>query len=530
MVFPYAETHFKFSLPWSPLWRPWPEVFIDAPSFVLPGRNCPLFLAIKDAHLFPVEILHVRILLEGLEDNTQAKSRNLIEWSPPTSEAQQNKPLVFLPLPFELPAAPGLYRVYAHIRLGNRKGRETEILQANYPFLPPRPLEITRLAAPLPYPSAASNDPGLSASLEMNWQAGEMHCHSDYSSDPVEFGAPLAAMQAAGEALGLNFIQVTDHSYDFGFNKDAYMQPVDAGANFATYQAEVATVNGRVSPQGCRLIAGEEVSCGNSRGENVHLLVMGPPHYLLGMGDSGRRGLQNKPDFSIEAILEQLGPIPSFAAHPRVRIGRLERFIFRRGPWDQTDISTSHAGLRGLQFWNGSRSSDFFDGRRFWVESLLQGRRYLPIGANDAHGDFNQNVGVKFPLFSLYRGRNHVLGKVRTLFPAPSHQLADLQKAAQGEICTATDGPFLSLMPDRSAGGAQVMLEARSSQDYGTFKSITVVGGRIGDRQEQKVLVLEPNTMSLAQSLAWANTCDYLRAEAETQTSRFALTSAIFKT
>jgi hypothetical protein len=524
VLFPYAETHFKFNLPWSPLWRPWPEIFVDAPSFCLPGRKCPLFLAIKDAHLFPIDLLSVRLLLTSSElgDNskTQAGEPQVIDWEPEAVNRRITAPLVFLPLAFDLPDAPGLYHLYAHIRVRNAKGRETEILQANYPFLPPRPLEIRRLAANLPYP--------VGPQAESLWQAGEMHCHSDYSSDPVEFGAPLAAMQQAGEALGLNFIQVTDHSYDFGYNKDAYMRPVDAAANFAAYQAEVAEVNQQVTPAGCRLIAGEEVSCGNSRGENVHLLVMGPPRYLLGMGDSGRRGLNNRPDLSIEAVLEKLGQVPCFAAHPRVRIGRLERFIFRRGPWDAVDIATPHPALRGLQFWNGSRSTDFIDGRRFWVEALLQGRRYLPIGANDAHGDFNQNVGVKFPLFSLYRGRNHVLGKVRTLFPAPTHGLADLQNAALGSVCTATDGPFLSLLPESTTNGTRLQLTARSTADFGVVNKISVLGGTLGDRQERRLFEVTPASFDFETSLNVAPECTYMRAEAETSHGRFALTSAYF--
>ena len=27
----YAETHFKFKLPWSLLYKPWPEILVDAP-------------------------------------------------------------------------------------------------------------------------------------------------------------------------------------------------------------------------------------------------------------------------------------------------------------------------------------------------------------------------------------------------------------------------------------------------------------------------------------------------------------------
>ena len=52
----YAETHFKFKLPWSLLFRPWPEIFFDAPFQFVKGSEPVIFLVIKDANLFPVEL------------------------------------------------------------------------------------------------------------------------------------------------------------------------------------------------------------------------------------------------------------------------------------------------------------------------------------------------------------------------------------------------------------------------------------------------------------------------------------------
>lgn len=507
MSLAYAETHFKFRLPWSPLWRPWPEIFLDAPSFVLPGRSCPIFLAVKDAHLFPIRSIQLDWVLHGPEG-----SRHSGHWS---REKVLHAPISFERLPIDLPEIPGDYALHATLTVRNTKGRETRILQANYPFLPPQPLRIRRLQQASPYPA--------------DWQAGEMHCHSDYSSDPVEFGAPLSAMQAAGEALGLNFIQVTDHSYDFCYRKDNYMQACDPHEVYAAYQAEAWAAN--ASSQGCRLIPGEEVSCGNSEGENVHLLVMGHGQYLPGLGDGGRRGLQNHPDLRIEEVLERLGSTPSFAAHPRVNIGRLERFIFRRGPWSMADLGRPDEAripvsksLSGLQFWNGSKSRDYVEGRRFWVESLLQGHRLLPIGANDAHGDFNQNVGVKFPLFSLYRSRSHVLGKVRTLFPATNAELGTLQDSVRNGQCTATDGPFLSL----EFREGRLHLRAESSPDFGDFQHIDLVGGVVGERQEKRLQAWTPQALHVQEKIDFPVGLSYVRAEAATARGQFALTSAVF--
>ena len=63
----YAETHFKFRLPWSLLFRPWPEILVDAPFQFVPGAEPTLWIAVRDAHRFPT-------LLEEIE--IQVKARN----------------------------------------------------------------------------------------------------------------------------------------------------------------------------------------------------------------------------------------------------------------------------------------------------------------------------------------------------------------------------------------------------------------------------------------------------------------------
>jgi hypothetical protein len=45
----YAETHFKFKLPWSLLYRPWPEILVDAPFQFVPGVKPMLWIVVRDA-------------------------------------------------------------------------------------------------------------------------------------------------------------------------------------------------------------------------------------------------------------------------------------------------------------------------------------------------------------------------------------------------------------------------------------------------------------------------------------------------
>ena len=36
----YAETHFKFKLPWSLLYRPWPEILMDRTDLMARDTRC----------------------------------------------------------------------------------------------------------------------------------------------------------------------------------------------------------------------------------------------------------------------------------------------------------------------------------------------------------------------------------------------------------------------------------------------------------------------------------------------------------
>ena len=65
----YAETHFKFKLPWSLLYRPWPEILMDAPFQFVPGTEPTLWLVIRDAHRFPTLVEKIEVSASCCENN-----------------------------------------------------------------------------------------------------------------------------------------------------------------------------------------------------------------------------------------------------------------------------------------------------------------------------------------------------------------------------------------------------------------------------------------------------------------------------
>ena len=498
---PYAETHYKFKLPWSPLHKPWPEIFLDAPHFCLPGKTLALNLIIKDAHYYPVRIKEVQLDVRSVSGNFQQTfSLNYLA----------RDAFHFIPLPLK-PEQPGNYVINGRLSVENPNGKRMDIWNNNYSSFSNRPLEVE---VPV----------DTSSPLPDGWYSGETHCHSYYSSDPVEFGLKPALYQEAADNLGMDFVLITDHSYDFYYQKEQYLDAVDPEENWKRYRGECEALNGGGRPL---VIPGEEVSCGNHLGQNVHLLVMGFPGFLPGLGDGGRRWFNNRPDKSVDEILEMLGSTPSFAAHPRAPIGKVEQWIFRRGAWGHPDVAGGNPNLCGLQFWNGSRGLDYKLGRKFWVENLLKGKKLAPIGANDAHGDLNQNIGVRLPLISLYHNRNHVFGKVRTCVQARECSLEGLQEGIRSGRVTASDGPFASL---EWTAGEKLQLQARSKTCHGRLSRVHLFAGNTGDTRETLLQSWEIP----AESFEWQSQrslekkFDYYRTETWTSADKLALTAPVY--
>ena len=549
----YAETHFKFKLPWSLLYKPWPEIIFDAPFQFVPGVSPYLWIVVRDADRFPTTIKAAEILLKHCVDNTfdqtldnaQNKARQPDISIHKELNNEVHEQMKFIPLALgEIPA--GTYEAYCKLTV-EREGKAQTFERWNLPRLEPTPLRFKVLNE---HPPIA---PGFAA--------GEMHCHTHYSADHVEYGATPEVLQLAAKAVGLDFVNCTDHAYDFAFTQEDFTKEADSPVpRFQKLREEIAALpskdeNGNIMPL---MLAGEEVSAGNSKGENVHVTVLAPEGYLPGLGDCGRYWLDNKPTRSIKQILNMTGA-HCFAAHPFQQMGLLEKFIFRRGYWKPEDLNIPNEradkgtqkthSIRGLQFWNGIRDEGFKLGREFWINELGKGNYLLPIGGNDAHGDLNSMTAVNLPLFSLKHTRAHIFGNVRTVvkimdptgnpilsFPAPTGNLPtqppltldDLNAAFSADNCYITDGPALWWERD----GKNIIFHARCNKETGGgFRYIRIYGRRI---QSNGKLALEEEIM-IGSLVAAPDHADipvapfghaYVRAECETATGKFALTSA----
>ena len=565
----YAETHFKFKLPWSLLYKPWPEIIFDAPFQFVPGVEPMLWIVVRDADHFPTTLKNAEIVLKSAVDeccgtyfeNAREQNSQLQDAQPQDSQTQNaqqsgivihkdlnievHEQMKFIPIALgKIPA--GTYEAHCKLTV-ERNGKTQTFERWNLPRLKPVPLRFKVLNEELP--------------IAPGYAAGEMHCHTHYSADHVEYGATPEVLQQAAKAVGLDFVSCTDHAYDFAFTQEDFTKEAESPVpRFQKLRDEIAALpttdeNGNRLPL---LIAGEEVSAGNSKGENVHMTVLGPEGYLPGLGDCGRYWLENRPTRSIKQILN-MTEAHCFAAHPFQQMGLLEKFVFRRGYWKPEDLNIPNEradkgtkkthSIRGLQFWNGIRDEGFKLGREFWINELGKGNYLLPIGGNDAHGDLNSMTAISLPLISLKHTRAHIFGNVRTVvkimdstdnpilsFPAPTGNLPtqspltlnDLNAAFAADNCYITDGP--ALWWERS--GKEIIFHARSNKEMGGgFRYIRIFGRRLLPNGKPA----PTEEIMLGSLIATPDHADipvatfgfaYVRAECETATGKFALTSA----
>ena len=536
----YAETHFKFKLPWSLLYKPWPEIIFDAPFQFVPGVEPYLWIVVRDADHFPTTIKNAEIVLKARAQDAQHDA--LLLQDAQSQDAPQpdivickdlnievREQMKFIPLALgKIPA--GTYEAHCKLTV-EREGKSQTFERWNLPRLKPIPLRFKVLIEKPP--------------IATGYAAGEMHCHTHYSADHVEYGATPEVLQLAAKAVGLDFVNCTDHAYDFAFTQEDYTKEADSPVpRFQKLREEIAALpvkdeNGNDMPL---MLAGEEVSAGNSKGENVHMTVLAPEGYLPGLGDCGRYWLENRPTRSIKQILN-MTEAHCFAAHPFQQMGLLEKFVFRRGYWKPEDLQLKNKhSIRGLQFWNGIRDEGFKLGREFWINELGKGNYLLPIGGNDAHGDLNSMTAVDLPLFSLKHTRAHTFGNVRTVIKVGSRKsevgskakqespltLTAINAAFTADNCYITDGP--ALWWERDDNG--ITFHARSNKETGGgFRYVRIYGRRIQPNgkpaPEEEVMigsqVATPDHADIpVATLGFA----YVRAECETATGKFALTSA----
>jgi hypothetical protein len=295
-----------------------------------------------------------------------------------------------------------------------------------------------------------------------DWYSGDTHQHTNYTYNAVEFGAPIYATKAANNALGLDWMIVTDHSFDMNPDK---------------WKVSIADCDNH-SDAVFRVLQGEEVSCylvgtdiSPSLYQYNHLLVYGADFIPGGEWEDGT-GSDYTPEEAIAIAKSEDGI--TYPAHP------FDDDPFR-DPWMNYSLD-----FDGLQIWNHASSDNLVKlglGINKWVDLLLDGRRVFIEGGSDAHGDFNTHAGrVKTYIYvpgynqSALPLRKEILNALRE-----GHSVMTNGPLVVFDINDEVIGNSLNLTKGKAA---TLHIRWNSTPEFGYLNDIIVKKGIINETNE----------------------------------------------
>ena len=463
----YPEIHYRFrGFKFSRYFRREPEIVVDIPHRVEAPSKIPVLLLVKDAHLFPVQFSRPLKLI------TDCSSLRDIELHLPADTIDSP----WWRRTFELDLPPGEYRIWAEIsyRVG---GKSKRALNHNFRGLPPAPLRLRVSNEPLPRPAG--------------YLLGDIHCHSNYTADQVEYGAPLRPLARAAKAMGLDFACVTDHSYDLDDVPGDPLAKDPELRKWSSFLKEAAEISNAGDESLAHIVHGQEVTVTNSAGRNVHLLLFGGDRFFPGSGDSAEKWFKTETEYSIEDLVSAMsGENIAGAAHPWDPVRLLQKLFLKRGLWEESDFIE---GISGAQIANGTDFRQALSGGiPRWREMLKLGRRTALWAGNDSHGNFNIFRQVKLPMWKLWQNYDHILGAQWTGVHSPDG-VAGLFEGLRRGGTYITNGPGIEIRVNGNrmgetvaSGERRVIVDAVSSEEFGRLKSVslfTLEGEEFRERQ-----------------------------------------------
>ncbi len=520
----YAEIHLTGGIWKGRLFRREPEIVADLPWRIQAGFPLPIFLIIKDAHQFPIHLQEVIVEIQNPHGRVPAQRYKF------AFTEFINVPLGFrkMVLPPEFFPHSGQYIVNLWIRYRRGK-REFLAYQDNYHHSH-KPV----------YTVFIDNDPLPHAA---NWHWGDMHTHSAYTNDPIEFGPPLPVLSEAAQALGLQFVGVTDHSYDFG-------DIPNAGAHnplqWQTFLTEVERLNHQKA--GAVLLPGEEVSVRNSKGGIVHALVFGSRQFYPGNSDGairfGNPGQSLTLSELIKAVQHTGGLV--VAAHPLEVPPVPQRILLRRSFWHAADLH--QFGINHWQIHNGITEKAFHLGVNHWILALGNGQRVGIIAGTDAHGNLNVNRHIATPLLALNYTHTQLLGQARTAVYVEGTLTPErILRAIANHHTIISTGPFCSIHiqgPNTTASigetvsrqeSLRLVIIAKSTPYWGAIRQLMVFWGtQNGARENFRHIAIHHHNkyyFATEEPLPDPDTIQYIRAQLFTENGTqvyFCLTNPIW--
>lgn len=510
----YPETHFRFKLyPFSKYFRKEPEILIDVPHRILNGDNIPLYLIIHDADKYNVHISKIDVVIADCEGMI---FKEIIHINRDFTSHYED-------LTLNLKAKPITGYCELEVKIYCKIGSNEHVfINDNFRFKNSL-LKFFYGSEKCPF---------------NGYFEGDVHSHSNYTDDQVEFGSSIPVMKSVAQKSGLDFFMVSDHSYDLDDRYDNYLKQDDKLNKFHDMRTECNTL----TDDTCTIIPSEEVTARNSKNRNIHFIACNSDKFFYGTGDSAESWFQTYSENSISDIIEN-SPENTFhiAAHPFVPVPKLEYFLLKRGAWSCKDIVSN--GIKAIQILNGEYDISFYNGIKQWRDMLLTGHKVFICAGNDAHGNFSSFRQVKFPFFKLTKEDKQLFGRARTVIKSDSKSISSIKKAIENGNSYITTGIYLEFFISNSVDNytfgetiesfseGTISFNIKSNEYSGNITKINIICGNMEDEKEFRYqsLYLSDNTLEYEKEYIITDfgfEC-YFRLEVETENSK-AYTNPIF--
>ncbi len=480
--FLYAEIHFRFPGIPSRYFIKQPEILADIPHRIDPGQPLPVLIIVKDANRFPVTLqeINVDVILANKQERIYHESLNL------NLESEFWENLVDIKVSEKYKG-----RIQIDVEMHySIAGKSYCIKNDNYTQTSHAPFDVLIDTQPLP--------------KSKDWYFGDLHYHSNYTSDQVEFGAPISASKTIAKRMGIDFFAVSDHSYDLDDHWNNYLKNDPDLKKWKHLWQTVEQINSE--DDSFVIIPGEELSAGNHKSQNVHFLILNNREFFTGYGDSAEKILQTRPQWQISNVLKKLSPqAVSIASHPETNPPFVQRLLINRGKWHHADYTAQ--GLTGVQMWNGDKEHFLKHGLSAWIDLLLQGYKPVLLAGNDAHGNFNRFRQLSTPFWSMKENHLEVFAIARTgVFVEDAFSLDSLLQSIQKGKAIVTDGLFADLIlkggnklaklgDTVQASNVQAEIKILSSPAFGEISFVDLyIGDKIKRSELQQPLDLPRDT------------------------------------
>ncbi len=476
----YAETHFRF-FPHFPslLYRKEPEITFDLPRRIDPGCDLPVALLLNDIHRFPVSVNEVALAVSSGNVPPQLfKFKSLSDHQINHSLNDQLQAFIFEIPRSKLPE--GQIHVNATASI-TRKHRSWTVLNDNLFSSSKSPFKCRVCSETLPGNEFCTY--------------GDLHNHSIYSQSHVEFGPPIKVYDKMASASGLDFLGITDHSYDLACKRENYLQQDKALTKWKFFLQDFLVDNKTI------MIPGEEISCLNKDGKVIHLCGLGLKDYVCGTLDGARKNTVFSQQLTINQAISEIhkqGGI-AFAAHPGSQAGLLQSLLLHRGIWSEEDCSDE---LDGFQALNSGYHKSWHRSKSMWINLLKKGQRIPLLGGNDAHGDFNRYRATSTPFISIYEGFERYMGFGKSGIYGKKHSTNEILESIGDGATFITNGPFISInrsispfepvISNRSIDSSdlsRLIVFAKSTAEFGRLLKLSVYLG--GPSMNERLLMIK---------------------------------------